>query len=60
MKDKETNKDFPFEKHGALFLDERCGCDRRKTSSPGYTYVSTVGWICRRENCRRNNDNDED
>ena len=27
--------------------------DRRKESCEGFTYVSTVGWICRRERIRR-------
>ena len=29
-------------------------CERRvKKDSPGFTYITTVGWICRRENYRR-------
>ena len=27
--------------------------DRRKKSCEGYCYISTVGWICRRERFRR-------
>lgn len=27
--------------------------DRRKELCKGYTYISTVGWICRRERTRR-------
>lgn len=27
--------------------------DRRKVPSKGFTYISVVGWICRREQCRR-------
>lgn len=30
--------------------------DRRTNECEGYTYISTVGWICRREKCRRKND----
>ena len=30
--------------------------NRRKNHSKGFTYISTVGWICRRENCRRESD----
>ena len=30
--------------------------DRRKEPSEGFTYVSVVGWICRREQCRRKDD----
>lgn len=32
------------------------GADRRKTSSPGFMFISTVGWICRREIRRRDTD----
>jgi hypothetical protein len=28
--------------------------DRRQRDSKGYTYISIVGWICRREKKRRN------
>ncbi|WP_419659561.1 uncharacterized protein Dvar_84590 [Desulfosarcina variabilis str. Montpellier] len=27
--------------------------DRRKKASPGFAYISMVGWICRRERTRR-------
>ncbi len=27
--------------------------DRRKKASLGFAYISTVGWICRREKSRR-------
>ena len=30
--------------------------DRRKEPSKGYTYITTVGWICRREKVRRKDD----
>jgi hypothetical protein len=30
--------------------------DRRKVPSKGFTHISMVGWICRRERCRRKND----
>ncbi len=32
------------------------GGERRKVPSRGLTYISTVGWICRRECCRRIDD----
>jgi hypothetical protein len=32
---------------------DRRSIDRRKHASEGYTYISTVGWICRRERSRR-------
>ena len=34
--------------------------ERRKVRSPGLTYISTVGWICRRECCRRCDDQMDD
>ncbi len=36
-------------------LDRRLN-DRRKHTSEGYTYISMVGWICRREHRRRSCD----
>ena len=38
----------------ALFLRRRS--ERRKVKSKGLTYISIVGWICRREGCRRKED----
>jgi hypothetical protein len=32
---------------------KRTQTDRRQDDCEGFTYVSTVGWICRRERCRR-------
>ena len=29
---------------------------RRRKESEGYTYITTVGWICRREKSRRKDD----
>jgi hypothetical protein len=37
-------------------LERRHGTDRRKAPACGYTYISTVGWICRREQSRRRDD----
>jgi hypothetical protein len=34
-------------------LIDRRSNDRRKEHCEGYTYISTVGWICRRERKRR-------
>jgi hypothetical protein len=39
-------------------LERRTGTERRKASARGFTYISTVGWICRREQFRRNDDSD--
>ena len=33
--------------------DSRRKQDRRKKASPGFAYISMVGWICRREKSRR-------
>ena len=30
--------------------------DRRKVPSEGFAHISVVGWICRRERCRRKDD----
>ena len=35
--------------------DHRKG-DRRKCAGKGYTYITMVGWMCRREKVRRNQD----
>jgi hypothetical protein len=56
MQDKDYNKQH----HPNLFpsmdpLDRRHK-DRRKQTGEGYTYISMVGWICRREHRRRNCD----
>jgi hypothetical protein len=54
------NKDYLDEVHanleqGAEFNDRRY-IDRRKEPCEGFTYISTVGWICRREQSRRKED----
>lgn len=36
--------------------EKRYGTDRRKKSASGFTCVSIVGWICRREQTRRKGD----
>lgn len=33
--------------------DRRQG-ERREEKSDGFAYITSVGWICRREKCRRN------
>jgi hypothetical protein len=37
-------------------FERRDGTDRRRAPACGYTYISTVGWICRREQFRRRDD----
>jgi hypothetical protein len=46
--EKWSDENFPPET-----LERRNGTERRKESACGFTYISTVGWICRREQCRR-------
>ena len=53
---KSEEKNLPI---GVDCPDDRCGYDRRKVMSEGYTYVSCVGWICRREHNRRSIDDEE-
>lgn len=38
--------------------ERREGTERRRVPAWGYTYISTVGWICRREQFRRKDDNE--
>jgi hypothetical protein len=37
-------------------LESRSEKDRRKKQSEGFTYISSVGWIDRRERLRRKDD----
>lgn len=37
------------------FMEHRKG-ERRKCECRGYTYISMVGWMCRREQARRGKD----
>jgi hypothetical protein len=39
-----------------LIIDKRTATDRRKKPARGFMYISTVGWICRREQIRREDD----
>ena len=48
------NSDDDF-KQGVDVINRR-QVDRRRGPGKGFTYVSTVGWICRREQARRNDD----
>jgi hypothetical protein len=54
------NKEYLNEAHADLEQDadlsDRRYIDRRKNPCEGFTYVSTVGWICRREQSRRKDD----
>jgi hypothetical protein len=58
---KRKNKtSIPFDDMPDTTEDKRSGLDRRRESCEGFTYVSTVGWICRREQFRRKDENDTD
>ena len=48
-----TQKKSPKEKKAALRQRKE---DRRKVPSKGYARMPMVGWICRREQCRRSDD----
>ena len=37
------------------YFKNRLREDRRREPSEGFVYMSTVGWICRREKIRRKN-----
>lgn len=41
------------EKNDLEKRDKRHGCERRLKKSLGHMYITTVGWICRREKDRR-------
>ena len=47
--------DAPKDKQPAVAIDHRNG-ERRKVPAEGFAYISMVGWICRREQCRRRGD----
>jgi hypothetical protein len=53
-KEKSNKQNHGFQKEIAT-KDYRIR-ERREKDCPGFTYVSIVGWICRRENVRRKND----
>jgi hypothetical protein len=36
--------------------ERRNAAERRKEPASGFAFISTVGWICRREQFRREND----
>jgi len=38
--------------------EKRAQMERRQKDSCGFAYISTVGWICRRERSRRKDDPD--
>ena len=40
-------------------FERRNNGERRKVPACGFAYISTVGWICRREQIRRKGDPDD-
>lgn len=47
------NKETQFNFEHAVHHEDQRKKDRREKACEGYCYVSTVGWICRRERFRR-------
>lgn len=58
MEEKELNNEPRNPFHQNVDLSDRRFEDRRREPCEGYTYVTTVGWICRREQSRRKNGDD--
>ena len=53
MKKIKDNKVTQFNFEQAVHLENQREKDRREEPCEGFTYISTVGWICRRERFRR-------
>ena len=53
MKANKDKKENPFDVAQMAHPEHQREDDRRKEACEGFTYVSTVGWICRRERVRR-------
>lgn len=56
MQDKDHNNRFRISSFTPMNSFDRRLNDRRKHTCEGYTYISMVGWICRRERRRRSSD----
>ncbi len=56
MEEERKNEVLAAEKSAAEKSDSRKGCERRIRKSLGHMYITTIGWICRREKDRRNKD----
>jgi hypothetical protein len=58
IENKETNsiKNVQLNFEQGRYLENRCEDDRRRDSSEGFIYISSVGWIDRRERLRRKED----
>jgi len=57
MEKNKPNSDSPAAFQHNLAPSDRRDKDRRREACEGFTYVSTVGWICRREKGRRKDKN---
>ena len=56
MQDKDYDRGHQSHLFPSMDPSDRRLNDRRKHNSEGYTYISMVGWICRRERRRRSCD----
>ena len=54
------HKEHSYRQNNAFSKDKTTNehrlSERREKESSGFTYISTVGWICRREKSRREDD----
>ncbi len=53
MKAIKDSKENTFDFEQMVHHEHQREDDRRKEPCEGFTYISTVGWICRRERFRR-------
>lgn len=58
METREAERDFRASMECSMEMERRGRAERRRDASPGYMWISTVGWICRREKGRRDEDPD--
>jgi|GEM_PF-1438374 len=59
MEEKEFNKESSVQYRQSMDPCDKRFNDRRQNTCEGFTYVSMVGWICRREQERRKNNGEE-
>ncbi len=55
-KETDNTKDAQLNLEQDLYSENRWEEDRRSEPGEGFTYISTVGWIDRRERLRRKDD----
>lgn len=56
MKQQQEKQQPCVHEPGAVMDDNHRKSERRHIESEGYCYIEMVGWMDRREKCRRNND----